>query len=89
MVVSEALSVGSPVVCVSHGGPGELIRYWPTPPSAGIKRGPVDATARPLAQLSISSSRSPPPIAVATVRPTMPLGVALLGFCGEAGGRCT
>jgi glycosyltransferase involved in cell wall biosynthesis len=34
LAVAEALSLGTPVVCLDRGGPPELLRYWParTPP---------------------------------------------------------
>ena len=48
-VVSEALTLGLPVVCLDHAGPGTLVKLWPQVPSAAIPpRAPVD-TARALA----------------------------------------
>ncbi|MGH8874252.1 MAG: hypothetical protein ACRDVM_03235, partial [Acidimicrobiia bacterium] len=35
-VVSEALSLGLPVVCLDHGGPGSLARLWPESPSTAV-----------------------------------------------------
>lgn len=36
LAVSEALSFGTPVVCLAHGGPPELLRHWPDTPSRAI-----------------------------------------------------
>lgn len=41
--VSEALSLGLPVICLDHAGPGELVRLWPDVPSILI---PVNGRAQ-------------------------------------------
>lgn len=47
--VAEALSLGTPVVCLARGGPPELLRQWPDTPSLAIRsstrRRTVDALA--------------------------------------------
>lgn len=43
-VVSEALSLGTPVVCLDHGGPGALVRFWPDVPHAAVPVGDADTT---------------------------------------------
>ena len=35
-VVSEALSLGLPVVCLNQGGPGTLVTYWPSSMSEAV-----------------------------------------------------
>lgn len=35
-VVSEALTLGLPVVCLDHAGPGTLVKLWPQIPTAAI-----------------------------------------------------
>jgi glycosyltransferase involved in cell wall biosynthesis len=47
--VSEALSYGTPVVCIDRGGPPELLRQWPAVPSHAVPPGDPQATVRALA----------------------------------------
>jgi glycosyltransferase involved in cell wall biosynthesis len=47
--VAEALAVGTPVVCLDHGGPAEVVRWWPTGRAALIPPSGPDITARRLA----------------------------------------
>jgi glycosyltransferase involved in cell wall biosynthesis len=49
LCVAEALSLGTPVVSLDHGGPAELVRQWPESPSALVRPDRKDATARSLA----------------------------------------
>lgn len=49
VVVAEALSLGTPVVCLAHGGPAELVDWWPGTPSVAVRPGSPEATARRLA----------------------------------------
>ena len=49
LCVAEALSLGTPLVCLDHGGPAELLREWPNGRGAAVSpRGP-GATARAMA----------------------------------------
>jgi glycosyltransferase involved in cell wall biosynthesis len=50
LAVGEALAMGTPVVCLDHGGPHELVRSWPDSPSRSVSPTSVDATATDLAQ---------------------------------------
>jgi hypothetical protein len=47
--VAEALTFGTPVVSLDHGGPAELVRQWPESPSALVPPDKEDVTARSLA----------------------------------------
>ena len=49
-VIAEALSLGLPVVCLDHGGPGAVVRLWPQAPAAAVPPGHPAATARNLAK---------------------------------------
>jgi hypothetical protein len=49
LCVAEALTFGTPVVSLDHGGPAELVRQWPESRSALVSPGKEDATARSLA----------------------------------------
>lgn len=39
-VVSEALTLGLPVVCLDHAGPGELVHQWPQAPYVAVSTTP-------------------------------------------------
>jgi hypothetical protein len=49
LAVAEALSLGTPVVCLDRGGPSELPRYWPGAPAAVISTQSPESTARAIA----------------------------------------
>jgi len=49
LVVAEALSLGTPVVCLDHGGPGELVRAWPSVPSVAVAPESIDGAVKGLA----------------------------------------
>ena len=68
--VAEALSLGTPVVCLDHGGPAEVVRQWPTTPSRLIPPTQVKATARRIAEAVDDFLLRPPPIR------TRPVGAA-------------
>ena len=64
-VIAEALSLGLPVVCLDHGGPGAVVRLWPQAPAAAVTPGQPDATARLLAkhvQLFLANPALHPPV---------------------------
>lgn len=46
MAVAEALTAGTPVVCLARGGPPVLVRRWPNVPSRVVSPSTPDATAR-------------------------------------------
>lgn len=48
-VVSESLSLGLPVVCLDHGGPGWLTRSWSGTPSEAVPPGRIEDTVVALA----------------------------------------
>jgi glycosyltransferase involved in cell wall biosynthesis len=49
LCVAEALALGTPVVCLDHGGPPEVLRWWPTGQAALIRPSEPEITARLLA----------------------------------------
>jgi glycosyltransferase involved in cell wall biosynthesis len=49
IALGEALSLGTPVVCLDHGGPAEIARWWPTGHVALIPPSAPEVTARRLA----------------------------------------
>ena len=61
-VISEALSLGLPVICLDHGGPGTLVKLWPTAPHAAIPATTAAETSRRLAGAIEDFVRDPAPI---------------------------
>ncbi len=49
LAVAEALSFGTPVVCLDRGGPPQLLRYWPDAPAVAISPDAPEQTARDIA----------------------------------------
>lgn len=47
--LAEALCLGTPVVALDHGGPAELVRWWPRSPSALVTPSTPASTAKRLA----------------------------------------
>jgi glycosyltransferase involved in cell wall biosynthesis len=62
LAVAEALSLGTPVVCLEHGGPAEVVRRWPTSPSRLVEPTGIRVTARNLAEAIDEFLFDPPPI---------------------------
>ncbi len=69
LAVGEALMMGTPVVCLNHGGPVELIREWPASPSARVAPGWPDPTARAFAAAIDKFLDNPPPVPAVPVGP--------------------
>jgi hypothetical protein len=63
LCVAEALALGTPVVCLAHGGPAELLHQWPDSPSAAIRPSDPETTARELASAidGFLADAPPPP----------------------------
>jgi len=77
LAVAEALSLGTPVVCLDRGGPRELIRHWPTSPAATVQAGGAQVTARRLAAAVDRFLDDPPPIPPTPLAPTTSFAEAL------------
>jgi glycosyltransferase involved in cell wall biosynthesis len=90
VAVAEALSMGTPVVCLDHGGLAELVRQWPESPSAAVPPAFPDATARALAGAVDRFLAEPPPVPAVPIRPKESFGERLLEayeYAARAGGR--
>jgi glycosyltransferase involved in cell wall biosynthesis len=61
LCVAEALSLGTPVVSLDHGGPAELVRQWPESPSILLPPHKEAAIARSLAEAIDGFLADPPP----------------------------
>lgn len=83
-IVSEALSLGTPVVCLDRGGPPILARYWQDTASAVIPPAGPQATASALARALDSYLEDAPPTRERRVMPTVSFTSALLESYEEA-----
>jgi glycosyltransferase involved in cell wall biosynthesis len=62
IAVAETLAMGTPLVCLGHGGPAELVRQWHQSPSITVTPALPDATARALAAAVNRFLAHPPPV---------------------------
>jgi len=69
VAVGEALSLGTPVVCLDRGGPAELLRRWPSSPAMAVAVETPADTARGLATAVDKFLADQPPIASEATRP--------------------
>lgn len=78
VTIGEALSLGTPVVCLDRGGPPELLRRWANSPGVAVTAGTPRRTARMLGE-EINRFLSDPPAVVATAyRPNPSYAESLL-----------
>jgi glycosyltransferase involved in cell wall biosynthesis len=68
---AEALALGTPVVCLAHGGPAELTRLWPGSPSEVVTPGTPSETARRLSAAVDRLLDAAPPIPRTPLAPTV------------------
>lgn len=88
--VAEALALGTPVICLGHGGPLELVGQWPSSPSATVDPGWPEATARAFAAAIDGFVADPPPVLPFARKPEDPFEERLLAAYDQAaalGGR--
>lgn len=78
MAVAEALSLGTPVVCLDWGGPAELVRQWPTSPAMAVPVGQIGATAGAAAAAIDRFLKDPPPILSEKLLPRTSFSSALM-----------
>jgi glycosyltransferase involved in cell wall biosynthesis len=62
IAVAETLAMGTPLVCLRHGGPAELVQQWQQSPSTTVIPAWPDATARALAAAIDRFLAHPPPV---------------------------
>jgi glycosyltransferase involved in cell wall biosynthesis len=71
LCVAEALSLGTPVVCLDHGGSAEVVRQWPTSPARLVAPTRAETTAREMAKAIDEFLADPPPVVAAPIRPAV------------------
>jgi glycosyltransferase involved in cell wall biosynthesis len=62
LAVAEALSLGTPVVCLTRGGPPALFAQWPHVPAISVTPGRPEPTARAIAEAVDTLLQKRPPI---------------------------
>ena len=62
LAVAEALSLGTPVVCLDRGGPPELLRHWPASCADAVAPDSPERTARAFAAAIDRHLSNPPPV---------------------------
>jgi glycosyltransferase involved in cell wall biosynthesis len=82
--IGEALMMGTPVVCLDHGGPVELIRQWPSSPSVKVAPGRPGPTARAFARAIDHFLDDPPPVPDTPIRPLDSFGDSMLDAYARA-----
>lgn len=89
LAVAEALSLGTPVVCLDWGGPAELVRHWDGATAAAVTPQSPEATARALAAAIDTFLAAPPPVLREPRRPSVSFEAELLAAYETArlGGR--
>jgi hypothetical protein len=76
--------LGTPVVCLDHGGPAEVVRRWPTSLSRRITPAGPAVTARRIAEAIDGFLADPPPLRSAPVRPNVSFADSLLAAYEQA-----
>jgi glycosyltransferase involved in cell wall biosynthesis len=85
LCVAEALSFGTPVVCLDHGGPAEVARRWPTSPSRLVPPAGINITARRIAEAIDDFLLHPAPILTTPARAATSFEETLLDIYAYAG----
>jgi glycosyltransferase involved in cell wall biosynthesis len=86
LAVAEALAMGTPVVCLDHGGPAEVVRRYPSSPSTLVSPGRPAETGRRLAAAIDAFLDRPPPIPQSPLTPDHPFAESLLAAYDRAAG---
>jgi glycosyltransferase involved in cell wall biosynthesis len=84
LAVAEALSLGTPVVCLDRGGPSELLCHWPDAKAEAVRPESPEQTARALAAAIDRFLSDAPPVATAPRRSGVSFEGALLAAYDEA-----
>ncbi len=68
LCIAEALTLGTPVVVLDHGGPSQIVGQWRGTPSALVLPRSPEATARSMAAAIDTFLADPPPIPQGSIR---------------------
>lgn len=84
LAVAEALSLGTPVVFLDHGGPPVVRAAWPSSPAAGVVPTTPERTVQDLGRAVDGFLSRPAPIRRDPTGPTVTLGEVVLDAYREA-----
>ena len=84
LAVAEALSLGTPVVFLDHGGPPVVRAAWPSSPAVGVAPTTPERTAQDLRRAVDGFLSRPAPIRLDPARPAVTLGEVVLDAYREA-----
>jgi glycosyltransferase involved in cell wall biosynthesis len=84
LCVGEALSLSTPVVCLDHGGPAEVVRRWSLSPARLVPPVGPEETARRLAEAVDAFLDDPPPLVTEPVPPDTSFADGLLDAYEQA-----
>lgn len=84
ITVAEALTLGTPVVALRHGGPAELRSWWPGSPATLVEPATSRETARRLAVAVDAHLASPVAVPEEPLPPRVPFVDSLLAAYDEA-----
>jgi glycosyltransferase involved in cell wall biosynthesis len=82
--VAEALSLGTPAICLDHGGPAEVVRYWPEARAYLVEPGGPEVTARRLAAAMEQCLERPAPVSTDPLEPDLSFRHKILDAYEEA-----
>jgi glycosyltransferase involved in cell wall biosynthesis len=68
LCIAEALTLGTPVVVLDHGGPSQIVGQWRGTPSALVHPRSPEATARNMAAAIDAFLADPPPVPQRSIR---------------------
>jgi glycosyltransferase involved in cell wall biosynthesis len=86
-VVAEACSLGTPVVCLDHGGPAELTKQWPQVPSVRVRPRTPARTAVALAAGIDEMLAAAPPVPPEPLLPRQSFHAEILAAYQRAAAR--
>lgn len=78
LAVAEALKLGTPVVCLAHGGPHVLVTRWPSPTAVAVPPSTMNRTAAALATAVEDCLKAAPPIPATPLDSDVTFAVELL-----------
>ncbi len=87
LCIAEALSLNTPVVCLDHGGPAEIVGQWPDCPSELVTPAGPESTARQIAAAIDRFLLEPPAVASQPMRALTSFQEELLWCYQQAVGR--
>jgi glycosyltransferase involved in cell wall biosynthesis len=82
--MAEALSLGTPVVCLDHGGPSQIVSYWPSELTTVVAPDWPRRTVRRLAAAVDHHLSTPPPVAARSMPARTSFAQAVLDAYKEA-----